>query len=193
MIAQDDLLFDPQGYHLGAVWPLYTGWVSLAEWGAGRYRAALDHLLINARLYRDRARGAFDEVLHGTEYRSAGICPDQAWSAAMVLLPMIDGLWGVVPSAPDESVSLTPWLPPEWARMTLRRLRVGRTVLDIELRRREGQLIARVKRSFGPGLQLKLAPRTDAPVQSVMVDDVMLGGTGAQFQVRDVHEVIFSF
>lgn len=192
MIAQDDLLFDPQGYHLGAVWPLYTGWVSLAEWRAGRYRSALDHLQINAKLYRDRARGAFDEVLHGTEYRNAGICPDQAWSAAMVLSPMIEGLWGVVPSAPDESVSLAPWLPPEWARMTLHRLRIGRTVLDVELRRRAGQIIARVVRSFGPGLQLKLVPRTDAPIQSVMVDDVTLGGSGAQFQVRDVHEVIFS-
>jgi hypothetical protein len=193
MIAETDPLFDPQGYHLGAVWPLYTGWVSLAEWRSGRYRAALEHLLINARLYRDRARGAFDEVLHGTEYRNGGICPDQAWSAAMVLSPMIEGLWGAVPSAPDESVTLSPWLPPEWARMTLRRLRVGRTVLDIELRRRAGQLIARVSRRFGPGLQLKLAPRTDAPIAGVMVDDVMLGGTRAQFQVRDEHEVIFSF
>jgi hypothetical protein len=77
--------------------------------------------------------------------------------------------------------------------MTLRRLRVGRTVVDVEMRRRAGQLVARVKRSFGPGLQLRLAPRTDAPIQGVMVDDVMLGGSGAQFQVRDEHEVIFSF
>ena len=193
MIAEDDALFDPEGYHLGAVWPLYTGWVSLAEWRSGRFRPALEHLLINARLYRDRARGAFDEVLHGTEYRSAGICADQAWSAAMVLSPVIEGLWGVVPSAPEEAVLVTPWLPPEWSRMMLRRLRVGRTVLDIELRRRAGQLITRVARTFGPGIQIKLAPRTDAPIQSVMVDDVELGGTGAQFQVRDVHEVIFSF
>jgi glycogen debranching enzyme len=192
MIAGDDPLFDPAGYHLGAVWPLYTGWVSLAEWRCGRYPAALEHLLINARIGRDRARGAFDEVLHGREYRSAGICPDQAWSAAMVLSPVIEGLWGVVPSAPDEAVSLSPWLPPEWARMQLRRLRVGRTVLDVELRRRPGQLIARVSRSFGPGIQLRLTPRTDAPVAGITVDDVALGGDGARFQVRDRHEVIFS-
>ena len=77
--------------------------------------------------------------------------------------------------------------------MSLRRLRVGRTVLDIELRRRPGQLIARVVRSFGPGLQLKLSPRTETEPVSVMVDDIMLGGSSAQFQVRDQHEVIFSF
>lgn len=193
MIAADHPLFDPQGYHTGAVWPLYTGWVSLAEWRAGRYPAALGHLLINARLYRDRARGAYDEVLHGLEYRNAGVCSDQAWSAAMVLSPVVEGLWGVVPSAPDEVVSVAPWLPPDWARMSLRRLRVGRTVLDIELRRRPGQLIARVVRSFGPGLQLKLTPRTETPPVSIMVDDIVLGGASAQFQVRDQHEVIFSF
>jgi hypothetical protein len=193
MITDDDPWFDPQGYHLGAVWPLYTGWVSLAEWRSGRFGSALDHLLINARLYRDRARGAFDEVLHGTEYRNAGICPDQAWSAAMVLSPMIEGLWGVVPAAPDESVSISPWLPPQWSRMSLRRLRVGRTVLDLELRRRPGQLLVRVARRFGPGLQLKLAPRLEITPQSILIDDVEVGGTSVQFQVRDQHEVIFSF
>jgi glycogen debranching enzyme len=193
MIAADDPLFDPRGYHLGAVWPLYTGWVSLAEWRTGRYQAALGHLLINARLYRDRARGAYDEVLHGLEYRSAGICPDQAWSAAMVLSPVVEGLWGVVPAALDEEVTLAPWLPPDWVRMSLRRLRVGRTVLDIELRRRPGQLIVRVARSFGPGIQVQLSPRTDAQPLSIMVDDSILAGSSAQFQVRDQHEVIFSF
>ena len=193
MIASDDPLFDPQGYHLGAVWLLYTGWVSLAEWRAGRVEAALEHLLINARLHRDRDRGAFDEVLHGLEYRNAGICPDQAWSAAMVLSPAIEGLWGVVPNAAEESLTVAPWLPPQWNRMSLRRLRVGRTVLDLELRRRPGQLIARVARQFGPGLQLRLAPRLEPAPVSVTVDDVPLGGTSAQFQVRDEHEVIFSF
>jgi hypothetical protein len=186
-------VFDPEGYHLGSVWPLYTGWVSLAEWRTGRYPAALDHLLINARIYKDRARGAFDEVLHGKEYRNGGICPDQAWSAAMVLSPVIEGLWGVSPCALEEAVTVAPWLPPHWARMSLRRLRVGRTVLDIELRRRPGQLITRVTRSFGPGLQFKLAPRTEGSPLNVMVDDVSMGGTSAQFQVRDQHEVIFSF
>jgi glycogen debranching enzyme len=193
MVSAEDPLFDPEGYHLGSVWPLYTGWVSLAEWRTGRYPAALDHLLINARIYKDRARGAFDEVLHGKEYRNGGICPDQAWSAAMVLSPVIEGLWGVSPCALEEAVTVAPWLPPHWARMSLRRLRVGRTVLDIELRRRPGQLITRVTRSFGPGLQFKLAPRTEGSPLNVMVDDVSMGGTSAQFQVRDQHEVIFSF
>ena len=38
MLATGDPLFEAKGYHRGAVWPLYTGWVSLAEWKAARYR-----------------------------------------------------------------------------------------------------------------------------------------------------------
>jgi glycogen debranching enzyme len=193
MIAASDPLFDPQGYHLGAVWPLYTGWVSLAEWRAGRFQAAFDHLLANARLVPDRARGAFDEVLHGLEYRAAGVCPDQAWSAAMVLSPVIEGLWGIVPRALDDTLTLTPWMPEEWDRMSLRRLRVGRTVLDLELRRKPGQLLVRIRRTFGPGIRMRLAPRTAATPVSFAVDEVELGGAGAQFQVSDQHEVVFSF
>jgi glycogen debranching enzyme len=193
MVAANDPLFDPQGYHLGAVWPLYTGWVSLAEWKAGRFEAALEHLLANAKLAWDRDRGAFDEVLHGREYRNAGVCPDQAWSAAMVLSPAVEGLWGVLPRALDEELDLAPWLPPTWNRMSLRRLRVGRTVLDVQLRRRPGQLVARVQRTFGPAIQLRLAPRGIGDSAFITVDNVQLGGSAAQFQVHDQHEVIFGF
>lgn len=98
MLATDDPLFQPTGYHRGAVWPLYTGWVSLAEWRGGHCAAALGHLLANAALAGERAKGAFDEVLHGLERRDAGVCPDQAWSAAMVLSPRSKGCGASCPT-----------------------------------------------------------------------------------------------
>lgn len=193
MVAADDPLFDPAGYHRGAVWPLYTGWVSLAEWRAGRYRAGLDHLRANADLIHHRERGAFDEVLNGLEHKDAGICPDQAWSAAMVLSPAVEGLWGVVPDGLNGEVALAPFLPPEWNEMSLRRLRVGRSVLDILVRRRGNQVHIRVSRTFGPGLLLKLAPRGMPRPALIQVDDVDLGRAAVQFQVSGDHEVIYSF
>ena len=66
-------------------------------------------------------------------------------------------------------------------------------MLDIELRRRPGQLIARIERTFGPPLQIKLTPRHDGTPSAVMVDDVMVGSARAQFQVRDQHDVIFFY
>lgn len=80
--------YRPEGYHAGAVWPLYTGWVSLAELRAGRTEAALKHWQQVALLYKHDQLGAWPEVLHGEEARSIGVTSDQAWSTAMVILPV---------------------------------------------------------------------------------------------------------
>lgn len=192
MIPTDDPLFDPAGYHLGSVWPLYTGWVSLAEWKGARHDAALMHLAANARLAAERAKGAFDEVLHGTELRSAGICPDQAWSAAMVTLPAVEGLWGVAPRALDGAVAFAPWLPPSWPEMGLERLRVGTTVLDLRLKRRAGQLVVHCRRTHGERIHVELAPRGLAAVRAISVDGVDLpGGPSVAFDADGEHEVVF--
>ncbi len=193
MISAADPCFDPAGYHLGSVWPLYTGWVSLAEFRAGRFDDGLDHLLMNARLAEYRARGAFPEVLHGENGSDAGICADQAWSAAMVLLPAVEGLWGIVPDAMNASLHIGPFLPARWNGMSLRRLRVGPSVLDIEVRRGTGRLVFRVFRRFGPALQVRLAPRGLPRVLSVHVDEIQLGNPVVQFEAREHHEVIYTF
>lgn len=191
MIAASDSLFEPAGYHQGAVWPLYTGWVSLAEWRAGRGVAALAHLRANAGLADERARGAFDEVLHGTERRAAGICPDQAWSAAMVVSPVVEGLWGVTPDALSHAVRVAPWLPPEWQEMALRGLRVGATTLDLRLRRRPGKLVLRVERTHGPRLRVVATRPPEAPAGLLLLNDEPLGGGRAAFEAGELDEVTF--
>lgn len=191
MIAASDPLFDPTGYHQGAVWPLYTGWVSLAEWRGGREAAALAHLRANARLAEERERGAFDEVLHGTECRAAGICPDQAWSAAMVVSPTVEGLWGVAPDALANGVRVTPWLPPEWGEMALRGVRVGATTLDLRLRRRPDRVTLRVERVHGPPLRVYAALRPAGAAAAVTLNDEPLGGGRAVFEAAGQDEVAF--
>lgn len=97
LIPRSDADYRPDGYHTGAVWPLYTGWVSLAEHRAGRSESAEMHWRQSAGLYRRHSLGAWPEVLHGEEPRSIGVTSDQAWSTAMALLPMIGrqraGVW----------------------------------------------------------------------------------------------------
>lgn len=90
LLARSDPQYEPGGYHAGAVWPLYTGWVSLAESKAGRSEAARRHWEQAARLYRLHALGAWPEVLHGDEGYAIGVAADQAWSTAMTLLPLVE-------------------------------------------------------------------------------------------------------
>lgn len=117
--------YDPAGYHHGSVWPLFTGWVACAEYRAGRAEAAFRHWRANALLAFHGERGAWDEVLHGRRRRGIGVCPNQAWSAAMVVAPLVYGMLGTLPDAPYGRIRLAPQLPRRWRNAEVRNLRVG--------------------------------------------------------------------
>lgn len=135
MIARGDARYRPRGYHCGAVWPLYTGWASLAAFARGRADEGWQHLAAVASCAFARERGAFDEVLDGDTGAAAGICPDQAWSAAMVISPLVHGMMGIRPSAPAARCAVAPSLPPGWASARLAGLRVGRSRLSLAVER----------------------------------------------------------
>jgi len=158
LLATSDPLYRPAGYHSGAVWPLYTGWVSLAEYGHHRAAAGFQHLCANARLPFARQIGAFDEVLRGDAELAAGVCPDQAWSAAMLVLPVVEGLLGARPDALGRRLALVPHLPPEWSACEWRGLRVGATSLDVRVRTGADHTAVRVTRTGGPPIGVTVAP-----------------------------------
>jgi hypothetical protein len=86
LVPRSDPDYRPEGYHAGSVWPLFTGWVSLAETVAGRAPAARRHREDLLRLLDFHTLGAWPEVLHGEDPRSIGITSDQAWSTGLALL-----------------------------------------------------------------------------------------------------------
>jgi hypothetical protein len=201
MLPAEDPRFSPAAYHTGAVWPLFTGWAALAEYRAGRPEAGFRHLAANASLAFARQLGAFDEVLHGLEERSAGVCADQAWSAAMVILPVVEGLFGVEPDAPNGRMVLSPALPAAWDWMELRGIRCGESVLDVKVRQRGPSLSVALRRTSGPPLWITLAPWLATAARRVAVDDqevaalVGSAGTGVrcavEFQTRAENEIRF--
>lgn len=125
MVSRADPQYDPASYHGGAVWPLYTGWASWAAFAAGRSESAARLWMLNVELAYRHERGAWPEVLHGEEERMAGVCPDQAWSTAMAISPLVYGLLGVQPDAPRGRVRLRPQVPAAWTRLEVERLRIG--------------------------------------------------------------------
>ncbi len=158
MLPSDDPLFSQHGYHSGSVWPLFTGWAALAEYRAGLGEAGFAHLTANADLAYARQRGAFDEALHGLEEKPAGVCPDQAWSAAMVVLPLVEGLLGAEADAPAGKLAIRPQLPAAWARLEVLGLRCGESAYDLRMQRDDTGLLIAVRRTLGPGLWVTLAP-----------------------------------
>ena len=112
-----DPQFSPTGRETGTVWPLFTGWAALAEYRAGLGEAAFRHLRANAELAFGRQKGAFDEALHGLEERAVEGCGDRAWSAGMVVLPLVEGLLGAEPDAAAGRITVAPQLPEAWTRL----------------------------------------------------------------------------
>lgn len=201
LLPADDPHFDPAAPYAGTVWPLVTGWSALAEYRAGWGDAGATHLAANVRLAFARQGGAFDEALHGLAERGAGVCPDHAVSAAMVVAPLVEGLLGVRPDAPGGRLTIAPQLPGIWDPLVVRGLRCGETVYDLRLRRRKGALEIGVRRRMGPPLWITVAPWLRAPPMQTLVDgqavkaDVTAWGAGVRagvsFQAASEHDVRF--
>jgi hypothetical protein len=128
-------IYDPISYHQGSVWPLFTGWVSMAEFRAGQPIAARQHLYQDLLLTWAQDLGACTELLSGAFYQPMGRSSShQLWSSAMVLTPAIRGLLGLNWDA-DGKLTIKPNLPPDWDHVHAHSDRI-----DIEIKRENGVL-----------------------------------------------------
>jgi hypothetical protein len=136
--------YDPISYHQGTVWPLFTGWVSLAEYRAGRSLAGYAHLMQNADLTWEQDLGSVTELLSGAFFRpmTRGT-PHQIWSSAMVLTPALRGLFGLDWDALHRTLRIQPNLPASWESARLRRVPLGDARIDLEFTRESGRLTVR--------------------------------------------------
>ena len=135
MLPTDDPRYDPVAYHAGTVWPLFTGWAALADARRGAADRCFTRIRSTAVLMAHRCKGAFDEVLHGDTGEAAGVCPDQAWSAAMVIAPVMTGLLGVAPDAIRAECRFHPRLPRALTRLAASGIRVGDVMLSVVCQR----------------------------------------------------------
>lgn len=138
--------YDPISYHQGTVWPLFTGWVSLAEYRAGRPLAGYRHLMQNADLTWAQDLGAVTELLSGEFFQSLGRSSShQVWSSAMVLTPALRGLFGLDWDAPHHTLRVEPNLPATWSRAHLRNVPLGDARVDLQFTRENGRLVVRAR------------------------------------------------
>jgi glycogen debranching enzyme len=126
------------GYHYGAVWPLFTGWASVAEY---RYHQAIPaylNLQANAELALDGSPGHVTEVLSGDYYQPLSTSsPHQIWSAAMVVSPLLRGLFGIETDAIDAMLKFAPHVPAQWSWFKVENIRVANDTLRVNYKRTE--------------------------------------------------------
>ncbi|HKW99991.1 MAG TPA: hypothetical protein VJN43_19780 [Bryobacteraceae bacterium] len=160
-LSRREPIYDPISYHQGSVWPLFTGWVSLAEYRAGRPLSGYAHLMQNAGLTYAQDPGAVTELLSGEFFQPLGRSSShQTWSSAMVLTPALRGLFGLDWDALDHRLRLAPHLPADWDRAALQNVPVGRSRVNLAFTRDGEHLLVRAQ-SAKPEI-LCLVPQTAA-------------------------------
>jgi glycogen debranching enzyme len=147
--------FDPISYHQGTVWPLYTGWVAVSEYRNGRSLSGYAHLMQNADLTWAQDPGAVTELLSGEFFAPLGRSTShQLWSSAMVISPVLRGLFGLDWDAAGNKLSVTPSLPADWDRATLRHVPLASGSLDLEITRSGAMLLVRASGSSAKSVLL---------------------------------------
>ena len=166
IISSNSPKYSAGGYHFGSVWPLFAGWASVGEYQYHRDLAAYSNLRANALLALDGSLGHVSEVLSGDYYQPLSTSsPHQIWSAAMVISPLLRGLFGLEVDAIARHVAFSPHVPGDWSSFSIENLHVGTVSLDFKYRKATEEITLETKRT-GAGdcnieFSLALSPRAE--------------------------------
>lgn len=132
IISDHSPKFSGGGYHYGSVWPLFTGWAAVGEYRYHRAQSAYENLRANALLGFDGSLGHFSEVLSGDFYQSLSTSsPHQIWSAAMVVSPILRGMFGLQADAATGTLTFAPHVPADWTWFAIRNIAVGSAKINL--------------------------------------------------------------
>jgi len=157
LVKESSEVFDPRGYHEGSVWPLFTGWVSLAEYESWRSINGYVHMMSNALDYRNWTKGYISEVLHGKVYKPAGICPFQAWSQSMVVQPFVEGMLGYKPDVLKKRVNLNLRIPSNINRLRVSSLPFSTGSVSVIYEREGENVLVMILKKYDESITLKVS------------------------------------
>ncbi len=195
LISSRSALYDPLSYHYGSVWGLFTGWSSVGAYRYGRPHVGYQALMANALLTYQYASGYVTELLSGEFNAPFGRSSHhQVWSQAMVVSPVITGLFGIEAGDGGRRLSVAPQLPGGWDRAAVRGLAAGPGRYDVVLDRTAEAYTLRIEPTSGsatPALSLAPALPLDSRVSSVTVNGRPLAWTArAQGDVQRVEAAV---
>ncbi len=170
------------GYHFGSVWPLFTGWASVGEYRYHRDFPAYANLRANALLALDGSLGHVTEVLSGDYYQPLSTSsPHQIWSAAMVISPMLRGLFGLQADAINHRLEFAPHIPAEWTSFAIRNVRVGQVALDFSYRKTIDEITLDTKKSGNGDCAVDFSPAVSLRAEILGVE---INGRPVAYHVR---------
>jgi glycogen debranching enzyme len=182
IISQQSKSYGGSGYHYGSVWPLFTGWASVGEYRYHRAFPAYSNLRANALLGVDGALGHFTEVLSGDYYDSfATSSPHQIWSAAMVISPILRGMFGLQTDVEKRQITFTPHVPADWTSFAIHNVRVAGIDVDFQYRKTADSVELGTRRTGTGDCWVEFAPAFSLRTEIVSVE---MNGRPVPFKVQ---------
>jgi len=181
IISSSSAKFSGQGYHFGSVWPLFTGWASVGEYRYHRAQPAYSNLRANALLAFDGSLGHVTEVLSGSEYQPLSTSsPQQIWSAAMVVSPILRGLFGIERDAQNHTLVFAPHPPADWSTFAIRNVSLVDAQVDLRYQKTESEITLNVDQKDATNFILDFEPALSLRARVLGVE---LNGKPAEFHV----------
>ena len=150
IISNRSPIYSGGGYHFGSVWPLFTGWASVAEYRYHQVFPAYENLRANALLALDGSLGHVTEVLSGDYYQPLSTSsPHQIWSASMVISPLLKGMFGLEKDATKKALTFVPHVPADWTEFQINNVRVGDSVVNLSYHKTLGEITLEATRTGG--------------------------------------------
>jgi glycogen debranching enzyme len=170
IISNQSPVYSGGGYHYGSVWPLFTGWASVAEYRHHQEFAAYQNLRANALLALDGSPGHVTEVLSGDYYQPLSTAsPHQIWSAAMVISPVLRGMFGLELDVPNKTLRFVPHAPANWTDYTIENVRLGKSVISIAFHKTPGEISMEITRT-GDECAFAFEPTMAGPAMEVRAE-----------------------
>ncbi len=147
-LSADSPNYNPMSYHNGSVWPHDNAIIALGlrRAGHGDKAARLVQAMCEAGFRFSDARlpelfcgFSRDQRFNSSPAAYVVSCSPQAWAAGALFM-FLESLLDLRPNAGSRSLVLTPVLPPMFARVTLRNLRIGPHRFDVSVSR-EGEIV----------------------------------------------------
>jgi glycogen debranching enzyme len=173
-VANTEPIYDGMSYHQGSVWPLFTGWAALAEYRGGQPLAGYQLLMENANLTKAQDLGAVTELLSGDVFVPFGRSTShQMWSSAMVITPILRGMFGISVDAQTKTITVNPHLPAGWDHAEIKGLRVGDETVDLKITQTSNSILIWQRGSAKSAIHLQSAGSTRAtnlPDQGISIE-----------------------
>jgi hypothetical protein len=186
IISEFNRNYNPRAYHEGMVWPLFTGWGSLAEYASGCYTSGYMHLMQNMNNYRQWALGCMPETLNGQTFAPAGVCPLQCWSETMILQSAIEGLLGLNSNALNNELTLSPRFPWDWNSAFVSNIRLNNTRISLKMEKGTSETTFIFTRN-GNSVKLDFSPSFPLFTE---IKSVTINGRSVPFKILEQPESI---